>query len=90
MKDKIIFLRDFETVVDKHPESWNKPCVLPRDLDCGRFLTDVVFTRVDTGLNVLEWIENGKECWAHFNEIYIQEPTEILGKIYVNNVERVE
>ncbi len=82
-----VFLRDFSKVIDKHPESWNKPCVLPRDADCGKFINQNYIYRIDPSLKVIEWIgSEGKTHWTHFDEIYITKPTKILGKYYINNV----
>lgn len=84
-----IFLRDFTKVIEKHPESWNKPCILPRDSDCGSFLNADSIYRIDTSLKVIEWKANDKLCWTHFDEIYITKPTTILGKVYIENVKEL-
>lgn len=82
-----VFLRDFSQVINKHPESWNKPCVLPRDLDCGNFIDYRYIFRIDSSLKVIEWLDKkGKRHWTHFDEIYITKPTKILGKYYIDNV----
>lgn len=84
-----IFFRDFSNVIKKHPESWNKPCLLPRDADCGVFINKDSIYRIDTSLKVIEWKSNNKLHWTHFDEIYITEPTKILGKEYINNVKEI-
>lgn len=84
-----IFLRDFTKVIEKHPESWNKPCILPRDSDCGSFLNADSIYRIDTSLKVIEWKANDKLRWTHFDEIYITKPTTILGKVYIENVKEL-
>ena len=50
-----IFLRDFEKVIDKHPDSWNTPCKLPRDSDCGVYLNTKDIHKIDPSLKVIEW-----------------------------------
>lgn len=86
---KTIFLRDYTQIINKHPESWNLPCKLPRDLDCGKYLdTDSIF-RIDPSMKVIEWKINNKLYWTHFDEIYIIKPTIILGKKYIENVREI-
>ena len=89
MKKKNIFLRDFTQVIQKHPDSWNKPCKLPRDLDCGKYLDAKNIYKIDPTLKVIEWKENNNIHWTHFDEIYITQPTKLLGKKYINNLEEV-
>lgn len=86
---KTIFLRDYTQVINKHPTSWNSPCTLPRDSDCGKYLSTESISRIDPSLKVIEWKENDKCHWTHFNEIYITHPTKILGKTYKNNVDEL-
>lgn len=85
-----IFFRDFTNIIKKHPESWNKPCLLPRDSDCGSFISVEDIIKIDSSLKVIEWKIKEKTHWTHFDEIYITNPTEILGKVYVNNVKEVK
>lgn len=85
-----VFLRDFTEVIKKHPESWNKPCLLPRDIDCGKYIDDTSICRLDFSLKVIEWKENDVLHWTHFDEIYITKPTKILGKLYIKNIEKLD
>lgn len=84
-----VFLRDFSTVIKKHPDCWNKPCSLPRDEDCGCFLDSNSIFRIDTSLKVIEWKTNNKLHWTHFDEIYITKPTKLLGKVYIENLKEI-
>lgn len=84
-----VFLRDFSRVIQKHPDSWNKPCLLPRDADCGTYIDKKSIFRVDSTMKVIEWKVNGNKHWTHFDEIYISSPTKILNKTYVGNVKEV-
>jgi len=84
-----IFLRDFEKVIDKHPDSWNTPCKLPRDSDCGVYLNTKDIYKIDPSLKVIEWKADNNVYWTHFDEIYITKPTKILGKTYVENVKEI-
>lgn len=86
---KTIFLRDYQHVINKHPDSWNTPCLLPRDSDCGKYLDAKTISRVDPTMKVIEWKEGDKLCWTHFNEVYITKPTKILNKIYIKNVKEI-
>jgi hypothetical protein len=86
---KTVFLRDYKQVINKHPKSWNTPCVLPRDSDCGEYLDTRSISRIDNTMKVVEWKVNGKLRWTHFNEIYITKPTKILGKSYKENVKEI-
>lgn len=86
---KTIFLRDYKQLIKKHPDTWNTPCVLPRDLDCGEYLDSNMVFRIDPSLKVIEWKNGDTCCWAHFDEIFITEPTKILNKIYEKNVEEL-
>lgn len=81
-----IFLRDFTSVIKKHPDSWNTPCVLPRDSDCGSYLNPESICKIDSSLKVIEWNVNGSIHWTHFDEIYITKPTKILNKTYIKNL----
>lgn len=81
-----IFFRDFTNAIKLHPESWNKPCLLPRDSDCGSFINPSDITRIDSSLKVIEWKSKKVNHWTHFDEIYIANPTKILGKTYIHNV----
>mgnify|MGYP003343458963 CR=1 FL=1 len=81
-----IFLRDFTKVIATHPESWNKPCILPRDADCGTFLNAQDVFKIDPSLKVIEW-KTGNVHWTHFDEIYIDKPTRLLNKLYIGNVQ---
>lgn len=86
---KTIFLRDYKQVINKHPESWNTPCKLPRDSDCGVYLNAKDISRIDPTMKVIEW-KNGKDInWTHFDEVYITQPTKILGKTYKENVKEI-
>ena len=89
MNMKTVFLRDYTQVINKHPDSWNTPCVLPRDSNCGKYLDASAIYRIDPTLNIIEWKENDKSHWTHFNEIYITRPTKILGKTYIKNVKEI-
>lgn len=85
-----IFFRDFTNVISKHPDTWNQPCKLPRDADCGSYIDVKSIVRIDPIMKVIEW--KGKDSilyWTHFDEIYVSSPTEILGKTYVNNLNEV-
>lgn len=84
-----IFLRDFTSVIKKHPDSWNKPCTLPRDSDCGSYLSSESICKIDSSLKVIEWTKNGIIHWTHFNEIFISKPTKLLGKTYINNLKEI-
>lgn len=84
-----IFLRDFNRVIEKHPDTWNKPCLFPRDADCGKFLDKNSIFRIDSSLKVIEWKVKGKNHWTHFDEVYITSPTNILGKTYTENIKEV-
>lgn len=86
---KKIFFRDFTNVIKKHPDSWNLPCELPRDVDCGSYLDVKSITRIDKSLKVIEWIKDGKLHWTHFDEIYVSSPTKILGKTYIHNLNEI-
>lgn len=86
---KTIFLRDFKQVITKHPESWNLPCRLPRDSDCGNYLNPSSIYKVDFSLKVIEWKSNGINHFTHFDEVYITEPTKILNNFYIENVKQV-
>ena len=90
MKSKrTIFLRDFSTVIKKHPDSWNTPCKLPRDLDCGKYLDSCKISRIDSTMKVIEWKESNGIHWTHFDEIYITKPTNLLGKQYIGNLKEI-
>ena len=90
MKSKSsIFIRDFSTVIKKHPDTWNMPCKLPRDLDCGKYIDSDLIYRVDSVLKTIEWKENNKNHWIHFDEVYITKPTNLLGKKYIANLEEI-
>lgn len=86
---KTIFLRDYKQVINKHPTSWDTPCKLPRDLDCGEYLDTNTISRIDVTLKVIEWKVNNINYWTHFDEIYITRPTKILGKTYKGNVKEI-
>lgn len=86
---KTIFLRDYKQVINKHPDSWNTPCVLPRDFDCGEYLDTKTISRIDHVMKVIEWKDGDKTQWTHFNEVYITQPTKILGKTYKENVKEI-
>lgn len=86
---KAIFLRDLTTVIKKHPDSWNKPCKLPRDLDCGKYLDSRKVYRIDPVMKVIEWKENNSTHWTHFDEVYITKPTNLLGKKYIANLKEI-
>lgn len=83
---KTIFFRDFNHVIAKHPESWNKPCLLPRDADCGSYINPKKIFKIDPSLRVIEWKHENISYWTHFDEIFITKPTKILDKTYINNV----
>lgn len=85
-----IFFRDFTNNIKLHPESWNKPCLLPRDADCGCFINAKDVVKIDSSLKVIEWISNNEVHWTHFDEIYIENPIKMLGKFYVENVKEIE
>lgn len=89
MNMKTVFLRDYKQVINKHPDSWNAPCILPRDSDCGKYLDSQAIFKIDPTLNVIEWKEGNKVYWTHFDEIYITQPTKILDKTYVENVKEI-
>ena len=85
-----IFFRDFVNLINKHPDTWNTPCELPRDADCGSYIDVKTITRIDNNMKVIEWNdENDSFHWTHFDEIYISKPTKILGKTYINNLKEV-
>lgn len=84
-----IFFRDFVNVINKHPDSWNLPCKLPRDADCGSYINTKDITKIDQSLKVIEWVKGGKLYWTHFDEIYIDSPTKILGKTYIHNLNQI-
>jgi len=86
---KTIFLRDYTQVINKHPDSWNTPCKLPRDSDCGEYLDTSMISRIDPSMKVIEWNINNQHKWTHFNEVYITEATKILGKTYIKNVKEI-
>lgn len=89
MNMKTVFLRDYTQVINKHPDSWNTPCKLPRDSDCGIYLDANTIFKIDSSMKVIEW-KNGKDIhWTHFDEIYITQPTKILGKEYIENVKEI-
>lgn len=73
----------------KHPESWNAPCELPRDKDCGEYIDCKYITQVNHGLKTVSWKINGQEYWATFNEIWLKRKTKILDQKYINNMELV-
>lgn len=84
-----MFLRDYTQIINKHPTSWNTPCLLPRDADCGKYLDTKSIYRVDPTLKVIEWKIDGINHWTHFDEIYITKPTTLLGKRYIGNVKEI-
>lgn len=86
----MIFLRDYKQVINKHPDSWNTPCELPRDSDCGEYLDAKSISRIDPNLKVIEWKIQDKLYWTHFDEVYITKPTKILGKEYIANVKETK
>lgn len=86
---KTIFLRDYTQVINKHPDSWNTPCKLPRDSDCGEYLDTTAISRVDKSMKIIEWKIKDKLYWTHFDEVYITQPTKILDKTYVENVKEI-
>jgi len=86
---KTVFLRDYKQVINKHPKSWNLPCSLPRDLDCGEYINEASISKIDTSLHTIEWKVNNETYWTHFDEVYIVKPTKILGKTYIHNFKEV-
>lgn len=87
---KLIFCRDLYNIINKHPESWNLPCKLPRDADCGFYINPKDVIKIDNSLKVIEWIDDNSLKWIHFNEVFIAKPTNVLGEKYVNNMEKIE
>lgn len=85
----MIFLRDYKQIINKHPDTWNTPCILPRDSDCGEYLDIKSIFRIDPSLKVIEWKIQDKLYWTHFDEVYISKPTKILGKTYKGNVKEI-
>ena len=85
-----IFFRDFVNLINKHPDTWNLPCKLPRDGDCGSYINTKDITRIDPVMRVIEWTGKDKiSHWTHFDEIYVSSPTKILGKTYVDNLKEI-
>lgn len=87
-----IFIRSAENLIAAHPTTWNLPCELPRDSDCGIWIDVDQIRCIDKSLNTITWSGEAIEGrrWAHFTSVFVPEPTTVLGEVYCGNFSVIE